>query len=378
MRWNVKSHGARSQALRLTGALCLAGVLCLGAAPLAAQEAQSQQSAIQPPAAAGRLQSADNGAAVLMYHRFGEDSLPSTSVRLAQFEAHLTELTSGKYQVMALPEILARLDSGEALPEHAVAITIDDAVLSVYREAWPRLKAAGLPVTIFVSTEPLDLGLPSYMSWAQLREMAADPLVTIGHHGHAHAHMAWQSPAEQRADLNKATRSFTAELGAMPRLFAYPYGEASLALRQNVIDAGFTAAFGQHSGALGEMSDRFTLPRFPLNEAYGDMDRFRLVANALPLPVDGITPADMSISEAGQNPPNFGFTVAAGLGNLSGLNCFASAGEPEVMKLDQRIELRFATALPAGRVRINCTLRDDSGRWRWFGTQFVVAKGAVR
>jgi hypothetical protein len=30
----------------------------------------------------------DNGAVVLMYHRFGEDSLPSTSVRLAQFDAH--------------------------------------------------------------------------------------------------------------------------------------------------------------------------------------------------------------------------------------------------------------------------------------------------
>ncbi|WP_193366692.1 polysaccharide deacetylase family protein [Pelagibius marinus] len=378
MRWNDKSQEARAQALRLTGALCLAAGLYLSAAPLAAQETPSQPTVAQPPSATQQMHAADNGAAVLMYHRFGEDSLPSTSVRLEQFEAHLAELTSGKYQVLALPEILARLNRGEALPEHAIAITIDDAALSVYREAWPRLKAAGLPVTIFVSTEPLDLGLPSYMSWAQLREMAADPLVTIGHHGDAHAHMAWLSPAEQRADLAEASRRFTAELNAVPQLFAYPYGEASLELRQNVIDAGFTAAFGQHSGALGEMSDRFTLPRFPLNEAYGDMERFRLVAGALPLPVDGITPADMSLREASQNPPNVGFTVVGAQGNLSGLNCFASAGEPQVMKLDQRIELRFDAPLPAGRVRINCTLRDDSGRWRWFGTQFVVAKEAVR
>ena len=215
------------------------------------------------------------------------------------------------------------------------------------------------------------------MSWAQLRELAADPLVTIGHHGHSHAHMAWLSPSDQRADIDKATARFQAELGAAPEIFAYPYGEASLALRQTVIDAGFTAALGQHSGAMGEITDRFSLPRFPLNEAYGDMDRFRLVANALPLPVDGITPADMSVPSGAQNPPNYGFTVAADLGNLGGLNCFASAGEPEMMRLDQRIELRFTTALPAGRVRINCTLRDDSGRWRWFGTQFVVAKEAT-
>lgn len=355
-------------------ALCLAAALCLsgsGPAPVLAQQTP------EASGAAARQISADNGAVVLMYHRFGEDDLPSTSVRLEQFEAHLDELTSGKYNVMALPEILALLRQGQTLPDHAIAITIDDAALSVYREAWPRLRARNLPFTLFVSTEPVDLGLPSYMSWDQLREIAADPIVTLGHHGHAHAHMAWLDAAEQRADLDRATALFKAELGATPELFAFPYGEMSLALRDNVADAGFTAAFGQHSGAISEVSDTLALPRFPLNETYGEMDRFRLVANALPLPVDGITPADMALGSVTQNPPNVGFTLAAPLGDPGNLNCFASAGEPTTMRLDQRIELRFASALPAGRVRVNCTLRDDSGRWRWFGMQFVVAKDAV-
>lgn len=380
MRWDIERYGRRAaqerrpaaQTLRLAAALAVVGVL---AGVLPQRQAAAQQSGPQHVAASHDV---DNGATILMYHRFGENALPSTSVRLEQFDAHLAELTSGKYQVMALPEIMTRLRAGETLPEHAVAITIDDAALSVYQEAWPRLKAAQLPVTIFVSTQPIDLGLPTYMSWDQLRELAADPLVTIGHHGHSHAHMAWLSPAEQRADIDTASARFTAELGAVPDLFAYPYGEMSQALRETVVDAGFTAAFGQHSGAAGEITDRFALPRFPLNEAYAEMDRFNLVANALPLPVDGITPADMSLSTAAENPPNFGFTVAADLGNLGGLNCFASAGEPEMMRLDQRIELRFAESFPAGRVRINCTLRDDSGRWRWFGTQFVVAEDAAR
>src|SRR3546814_19731197 len=76
----------------------------------------------------------NSGAVLLMYHRFGEDDLPSTSIRLSQFEAHLAELTSGRYRVMALPEIVARLRAGQPLPQRAVAITIDDAALSVYRE----------------------------------------------------------------------------------------------------------------------------------------------------------------------------------------------------------------------------------------------------
>jgi peptidoglycan/xylan/chitin deacetylase (PgdA/CDA1 family) len=350
-------------------ALRLAALACLGAAaPAVAQ---------QPEAPALGRSSPDNGAVLLMYHRFGEDALPSTSVRLAQFESHLAELTSGRYRVMALPDIVARLAAGAPLPERAVAITIDDAALSVYREAWPRLKAAGLPFTLFVSTEPLDLGFAGSMSWAQLRELAADPLVTIGHHGHAHAHMAWLTPAEQRADIAEATKRFTAELGYAPQLFAYPYGEMSLALRQTVLEAGFAAAFGQHSGAAGEFADRFALPRFPLNEAYGELDRFRLIANALPLPVDGVTPSDPALAEPAANPPNVGFTVAAPFGNLDALSCFASAGETEMLRLDQRIELRFAGPLPAGRVRINCTLPAADGRWRWFGTQFVVAKSAA-
>lgn len=350
----------RKAAQRLVGALALV----LGLVTVA------------PPAA--QADDADNGAVLLMYHRFGEDNLPSTSVRLEQFEAHLAELTSGDYHVMPLPEIVARLKSGEPLPERALAITVDDAALSVYREAWPRLKAARLPFTIFVSTEPLDLGLPGSMSWEQLRELAAVPLVTIGHHGHSHAHMTWLSEAEQRADIARAAERFEAELGRRPALFAYPYGEMSLALRNIIAEMGFAAAFGQHSGAAGAAADLLSLPRFPLNESYGGLDRFRLVANALPLPVGEVTPADASIAAATANPPLVGFTVASSISRLDALNCFASAGTLEMQRLGPRIELRFDAPLPAGRVRINCTLPAEGGRWRWFGTQFVVAKGAAR
>jgi poly-beta-1,6-N-acetyl-D-glucosamine N-deacetylase len=362
MRWLLERIAGRLRAPCL--ATLLAALLAATPTPWAA------------PAAAQEI-APGSGAAILMYHRFGEDDLPSTSVRLEQFEAHLAELTSGRYRVLPLAEIVARLDGGEPLPERAVAITIDDAALSVYREAWPRLKALGLPFTLFVSTEPLDLGLPGYMSWAQLREIAADPLVTVGNHGHTHAHMAWLDSAEQRGEIARAAGRLAEELGAAPALFAYPYGEMSSALRQTVAEAGFAAAFGQHSGAAGAASDRFALPRFPLNEAYGDMDRFRLVANALPLPVSGVTPADTSLAEPAANPPNVGFSVGPAAGGLDTLNCFASAGEMRMERLDRRIELRFAAALPAGRVRINCTLPAGGGRWRWFGTQFVVSRNAV-
>src|SRR3546814_10430794 len=90
-----------------------------------------------------------------MYHRFGEHKAAATNITLQQFAAHIAELTSGRYSVLPLPEIVAALREGRPLPDRTVAITIDDAYLSVYREAWPMLKAAGLPFTLFAATDPL-------------------------------------------------------------------------------------------------------------------------------------------------------------------------------------------------------------------------------
>ena len=340
-------------------------------AALSAQDATSPQNAA--------AQSLDNGAVILMYHRFGEDSLPSTSIRLSQFDAHLDELISGGYQVLPLGEIVAALEAGRSLPERSLAITVDDGALSVYSRglAAPQGTQPAL-YTIFVSTEPLDLGLPGYLSWDQLREMIAGGGVTVGNHGHRHNHMVRLSPAAQRANIAKAAERLFAELGAAPDIFAYPYGEISAELREAVKEAGFVAAFGQHSGAFGQTTDRLALPRFPINEAYGDMERFRLVANTLPLPVREITPTDLYLRSVAQNPPNLGFTIAGQVEDLRNLNCFAKNGEPVLTRLGNRIELRLSAPLPAGRARINCTLRANDGRWRWFGTQFLVANEATQ
>ena len=98
--------------------------------PLPPSAGASAQDATAQRALAG--QSVDNGAVILMYHRFGEDSLPSTSVRLSQFDAHLDELISGGYQVLPLGEIVAALEEGRRLPDRSLAIiTVDDGALSV-------------------------------------------------------------------------------------------------------------------------------------------------------------------------------------------------------------------------------------------------------
>ena len=320
--------------------------------------------------AAGGGAFAADSAVVLQYHRFGEDELPTTSVTLDQLEAHIDHLASGGYAVLPLPEILAALRAGRPLPERAVAITIDDAARSVVDEAWPRFEAAGLPFTVFVSTDAVDQGHAGVMRWDDLRRLAAAG-VTIGNHGAAHGQMWRNDDDANRADLLRARRRLEAELGVEADLFAYPYGEWNEALRRLVAELGFSAAFGQQSGVVHRHSDAYNLPRFPLNEAYGGMERFALIVDALPLAVAAVTPADPVLAE---NPPTVDFTVRLPPPNLSALGCYASGGVTARVESGGggAVAVRFDRPFPPGRGRLNCTLQDESGRWRWFGLQFVA------
>ena len=312
---------------------------------------------------------------VIRYDRFGESGHPATNIRLDQFESHLDELTSGNLNVMSLPDIIAALRGGRALPDRTVAITIDSALRSVYAEAWPRLRAAGLPFTLFVATNPVDRGNDNYMSWDEIRVLA-DNGVTIGAQSPSPMRMPATSSERIARELASSNDRFKDELGKTPTLFAYPYGEYSLAVREQVVNAGFGAAFGQHSGVLHPDSNLYFLPRFGMNEAYGNLARFRLATNALPLTVRDVTPTDALLTDQ-NNPPNFGFTVFGDpLKFIQRLACYASGqGKAKVERLGpQRIEVRLKQAFPVGRARINCTMPAGDGRWRWFGMQFYVPR----
>lgn len=318
----------------------------------------------------------EDGASVLMYHRFGEGDYPSTNITLEQIDAHIQEIKSGGYTPMSLPDIVARVKSQDGFPEKTVGVSIDDAYLSVYSEAWPRFKRAGIPFTVFVATDPIDRGFSRYMSWEQIREMAADPLVTIGSQTALHLHMIDADPAANAADLEKSNQRFKAELGFVPNLIAYPYGEFDDQVVAVARAHGFIAGFGQHSGAFGAGDDIYRLARFAMNETYGDMARLRTAASALPLPVSDFTPLDTVVSP-GANPPAIGFTLPDELSESTQIACYSNQeGKLKLERLGPRIEARMTATLPQGRTRLNCTIpiTDANGetRWRWLGRLLYV------
>ena len=59
------------------------------------------------------------------------------------------------------------------------------------------------------------------------------------------------------------------------KIFAYPFGEYKNSYIEIVKDLGFKYAFGQHSGVIDKTKNKFELPRFPINEKYGEIKRFK-------------------------------------------------------------------------------------------------------
>lgn len=316
---------------------------------------------------------AGESAVLLAFQRFGQGKSASGRVRVEQFEKNITELTGGRYTVKSLPEILKALETGAKLPNRTLGITIDGAFRSVYDEAWPRLKKAGLPFTLFVTTDPVDQGLPAYMSWDEIRELR-DAGVTLGIHTASYLRASRAGPDAFTADLEKALASFEKALGLRPTLFSYPNGEMSFAVGRALAAAGIKNAFGYQSGAVNPLSNVMHMPRFPIVENYADEKAFKLRADTLSLPVTNLIPEDPLVTRDGAS--SFGFTVHPAVGRIRGINCFHSSfGQLDLQEVsDRRFEVEFNKPAPKGSWRINCTMPTGGKRFRWFGMQYYTAE----
>ncbi len=311
-----------------------------------------------------------NYASFIMYHRFGDSRYPSTNIKKEQFVKHINELIKPKYNVINIERALLAINNIELVKDRSVVITIDDAYSSVYNYAWPIFKKYNLPFTIFISTDVIDNQTPGYMSWEEIRTLR-DHGVTIGSQTKSHPHMFKLNKEKIIEELAISNKRFIDEIGSAPKIFAYPYGEYNLEVLEQVKLHGFVAAFGQHSGVAHKSLGIFELPRFAMNEKYGDMDRFLLAINALPMPISDLSPKNPVISI---NPPSYGFTLSNIIEPKNAVKCFANNGlKADTKRLGQnRIEIRLNGPFMKGRGRINCTMAGNKNRWRWLGRQFII------
>ncbi|MCK4547915.1 MAG: polysaccharide deacetylase family protein [Candidatus Eisenbacteria sp.] len=320
-------------------------------------------------------------AVILQYHHFGSDTPPSTSVTLEQFDRHLAYLEENGYSVWSLERIVSHLRERKDLPGRCVAITIDDAYVSVYEWAFPRLKARGWPFTVFVPTGAIGRESGVYMNWDQMREMQEFGASFAGH-GHSHAYLIRREPGESGTewkrrvteDIRHSLDRLETELGLRSGLFAYPYGEYDRALREIVLGMGLVG-FGQHSGPVWSGSDFGALPRFPMAGRYADMDEFVTKVRSLPLPVVSATPDD-PLLPPGESRPLLRLELGPGDYRANSIACYVSGqGVVPIRWVDREkrvLEVSADEALPIGRSRYNITAPNADGtRYYWYSHLWI-------
>ena len=255
--------------------------------------------------------------------------------------------------------------------EKRILITIDDAFSSFYEIAWPFLKENRIPFILFVSTEPV--GNKGYMTWDQIREIEQESYGYIGHHSHTHDYLIEKSEEDFIKDIEMASKIFLKELGYVPNLFSYPFGEYSKFMK-DYISENFSFAFGQHSGVIDLNKDKYELPRFPINENYGELDRFKSIINFFPLEFKNLIPEEKKLTNK-NNPPEFEVEFFENQKNLNNINCYSNEGNTWAKSntnfLNNKLTIKFRDTFIPRRGRVNCSL-NDNGKWRWFGVQFVV------
>lgn len=221
--------------------------------------------------------------AILTYHSI-DRSGSAISLTPEAFRAHVDWLARGTVRVVPLMELLS-LPAGT----NAVALTFDDALESIGREAAPLLAAHGFPATVFVVSRHVggdnrwrgvgDPGIPvqAILAWDALERMRREGF-TVGAHTRTHRDLPRCSPSELADELAGSADDISAALGERPRTFAYPYGRCDSAVARAAA-AEFDVSCTTEFQAVGSDSARERVPRL---DAWYFKDASRLAAWGTP------------------------------------------------------------------------------------------------
>ena len=316
----------------------------------------------------------DYGLISVMYHRFDESKYPSTNIELSVFKNQLKIIQEENIRFVHPKDFEESLYKNKK--ERKILLTIDDGLLSFYENAWPILKEKKIPFILFVNTK--NVGSFNYMNWKQILELHNSNLVEIGNHSHSHEYLVDENPEKIKDDIQTSIKIFKKKLGKNSNFFSYPFGEYSLEFKKIIQELGFDYAFGQHSGVIDESKDLWELPRFPINEKYGKLERFKTLMKTLPLKYKEILPENKYLLQS-KNPPIVKIVFKDNIDNLEQITCFSNEGNrwrnSKISFIEKNIlEIKIEEKFVGERGRINCSLKEKSEFWRWLGIQFVISE----
>jgi peptidoglycan/xylan/chitin deacetylase (PgdA/CDA1 family) len=206
---------------------------------------------------------------VMAYHSVDQTfEEPLNNVRPENFSRQMDFLKKQGYRVIPLPELVDGIKAGKAFAMNTVAICFDDGYLNNYTNAYPILKARGLPATIFIPSD--NIGKPGRLTWDQVREMSANG-ITIGSHMRTEAYLPETHGARLISEIFDSKKAIEAQIGRTVDILAYPVGGYTEEAKQLVHQAGYTAAFSTNRGYKGTALDLYALKRVRIKDTDDDI-----------------------------------------------------------------------------------------------------------
>jgi peptidoglycan/xylan/chitin deacetylase (PgdA/CDA1 family) len=190
---------------------------------------------------------------VLCYHAVSADWAADLSIRQDRLRAQLELLVRRGYEGRTFHEAVTGPRTG-----NTVAVTFDDAFLSVHRLAWPILAELKMPATVFVPTDFADDERPlrwpgvdswhdgphrdemAVMSWAKLAELAAAGW-EIASHTRTHPRLTTIDDASLADELRGSREACERAIGRPCLSLAYPYGDVDARVVRAAAEAGYVA-----------------------------------------------------------------------------------------------------------------------------------------
>jgi peptidoglycan/xylan/chitin deacetylase (PgdA/CDA1 family) len=218
---------------------------------------------------------------VIMYHDILPEKQVFFDVTPAEFEADLQLIRDSGLTPISLDQLNSHLATGIPLPEKPILLTFDDGYEGHYTYVLPLLRQYGYPGAFGIYTSKVGSSIGrSSLSWEQLREMAADPLVTIASHSISHPPDLGVLPAEHlRREVVESKRILETELGISIDHFVYPEGNYNAQVQHWAKLAGYRSALTMNDAEnrfAGDSIDLLSIDRIGqsqlesvIAEAYG-------------------------------------------------------------------------------------------------------------
>ncbi len=299
---------------------------------------------------------------VLMYHRIGDDKYPSTSISQELFEKHIEYLVDENISVLPITELPKYLKKEISLTNRTVFITIDDAYKSFFQNGFPILKKNKLPFSIFVSSDYVSSAKESeFMNWSMLKEVSSNNGLILNY-SKSHESLVGMDIQTLKKEIEQNQIEIEKKIGKQPKIFSYPYGESSRAIEEIIKILDYDIAFSQHSAPIHLDQNKYRLPRYALNDEFGNLKRFKMIIQTKPLKI-----FESSFDDSIINTSELNFSFLTKFPSES-INCFVNNSAAMIKKDEgEKVKLYLSELKNGVRYRINCTYINQSGEIFWYG-----------